>query len=163
MQPNPRLFHLLHRVHQSLFRVSDKILGQELGISTSQSAVLFYLKRRGGASMGDLAAAVGLKITSASGLIDRMEKKGLVSRRRSAADRRAVEVALTQSGRNMLLRAEPLVAASNAELAVKIGAVADVAAFASACESIISASEELYARTVSEPAEDQNPEIKQSL
>lgn len=145
---SPRMFHLLHRVHQALFRASDRILGQELGITTTQSAVLLYLKRRDSASMGELATAVGLKITSMSGLVDRMEKKGLVSRQRSIVDRRTMEIALTSEGRELLVLAEPLVAGSNEELVRKIATVADVGAFAAACDVIINASEDLYARSV---------------
>ena len=63
----PRLFHLVHRLHQALFQAGDRMLVQELGITSSQSAVLMFLDKFKGASMGELASAVGLKITSVSG------------------------------------------------------------------------------------------------
>lgn len=141
---DPRMFHLLHRVHQSLFRAGDKVLSEALGITTTQSAVLMFLKNADGASMGELAKAIGLKITSASGLVDRMEKKDLVVRRRSATDKRSIEIGLTANGRSVLAEAEPLVSSSNKQMLNKISEQGDVNAFVLACENIISAAEELY-------------------
>ncbi len=141
---DPRMFHLLHRVHQSLFRAGDKVLAEAFGITTTQSAVLMYLKHSDGAPMGELAKAIGLKITSASGLVDRMEKKGLVARRRSSSDKRSIKIGLTTKGRCVLAEAEPLVSASNKQMLKKIGEQGDVSAFVRACENIITAAEELY-------------------
>ncbi len=143
-QTNPRVFHLLHRVHQSLFRAGNKLLTDTLGISTTQSAVLMFLKQNDGAAMGDLADGVGLKITSASGLIDRMEKAALVVRRRSDIDRRSIQIELTDQGRAMLKKAEPLIQQANNSVLAQIGERYDVTAFAAACETIISEAERLY-------------------
>lgn len=143
---NPKLFHLLHRTHQALFRASGKMLGEELGISTSQSAVLLYLKRADNATMGDLAQAVGLTITSASGLIDRMEQKQLVLRQRSKSDRRIIRLSLTRTGRQILSKAEPLIKAANAVMLEKIGSDANVEIFTRACAAMIDAADELYSR-----------------
>lgn len=143
-QNNPRVFHLLHRVHQSLFRAGNKLLTDTLGISTTQSAVLMFLKQKNGVAMGDLADGVGLKITSASGLIDRMEKAGLVARRRSVTDRRSIQIELTDQGRAMLGQAEPLIQKANNSVLAQIGESHDLAAFAAACETIISEAERLY-------------------
>ncbi len=143
---SPKLFHLLHRTHQALFRASGKMLGDELGISTSQSAVLLYLKRADNATMGDLAQAVGLTITSASGLIDRMEQKQFVTRQRSKSDRRIIQLSLTKTGRQILSKAEPLVRAANAAMLEKIGSDDHVEIFARACEAMIDAADEVYSR-----------------
>lgn len=159
---NPKLFHLLHRTHQALFRASDKMLGDQLGISTSQSAVLLYLKHANKAAMGDVAQAVGLTIASASGLIDRMEKKKLVARQRSEFDRRSIQLALTDNGRHVLSEAEPLVKTANNALLEKIGNDADARAFSDACNAIIDAADGLFAEPGAEPSHSihrNNPEI----
>lgn len=140
----PRLFHLLHRTHQALFRASDKMLGEQLGISTSQSAVLLYLKHANKATMGDVAQAVGLTIASASGLVDRMEKKQLVARQRSETDRRSIQLVLTANGRRTLSQAEPLTKAANKALLNTIGSDEEAEHFAQACAAIIEASEKLF-------------------
>lgn len=148
----PRLFHLLHRTHQALFRASDKMLGDQLGISTSQSAVLLYLKHADKATMGDVAQAVGLTIASASGLVDRMEKKQLVARQRSETDRRSIQLMLTDNGRHTLSKAEPLTKAANTALLDKIGGDAEAEIFARACTAIIEASEKLFTEPGAEPS-----------
>lgn len=141
----PRLFHLVHRLHQALFRAGDRMLAEELGITTSQSAVLMFLDGRKRASMSDLASAIGLKITSVSGLVDRMEKKGLVERRRSDADRRSFHIELTDDGRTLTARAKPLVRQNNVHLLTLIGERADAEKFADVCETLIEAVEQHHA------------------
>jgi len=147
---NPKLFHLMHRTHQALFRASGKMLGEKLGISTSQSAVLLYLKRTDRATMSDVAQAVGLSITSASGLVDRMEKKQLVSRQRSKTDKRIIQLSLTPSGRQILSKAEPLIRNANAVLLEKIDSDTDVEAFLRVCNAMIVAADTIYAQPKSE-------------
>ena len=158
---NPKLFHLMHRAHQALFRASGKILGEQLGISTSQSAVLLYLKRATSATMSEVAQAVGLTITSASGLVDRMEKKHLVARERSKADRRIILLSLTQTGRHTLSKAEPLIKTANDTLLEKIGSEADIHAFTRACIAMIDGADELYSGLYSGPNAD-TPNSKQN-
>lgn len=50
----------------------------------------------------ELARRMYLHPATVVGLIDRLEKKGLVSRTRSQEDRRVVEIALTEQGRELL-------------------------------------------------------------
>lgn len=139
---NPRMFHLVHRLHQAMFRSGDKMLGEVLGISTTQSAVLMYLKSKDGAAMGELADAVGLKITSMSGLVDRMEAKGLLRRIRSETDRRSFSITLTAEGKSILKTAEPLISHNNAALVDALGDTITAAQFAEACENLIRAADQ---------------------
>jgi DNA-binding MarR family transcriptional regulator len=53
-------------------------------------------------TMRALAEAIGASPASATGIVDRMERRGLVRRLRDDADRRIVRVELTQSGRDLL-------------------------------------------------------------
>lgn len=75
---------------------SVEALGQEF--SFSQTMVLFALLNMHQASMHQLAQSLGLSKANASGLIDRLVKKKLVSRVRSAEDRRVVIIRLTPAG-----------------------------------------------------------------
>lgn len=138
---NPRLFHVVHRLHQALFRAGDQMLGEALGISTTQSAVLMYLKGKDGAAMGELAKAVGLKMTSMSGLVDRMEAKGLLQRVRSETDRRSFAIKLTSEGKGIIKTAEPMIAKNNAALLAAIGTEMTASQFAEACENLIRAAQ----------------------
>jgi DNA-binding MarR family transcriptional regulator len=48
--------------------------------------------------MGDLAEALDVSVASATGIVDRMERRGLVERGRGVGDRRVIMVSLTPSG-----------------------------------------------------------------
>lgn len=69
------------------------------GLRAQQAAVLLRCCRLPGASPSQLAVAVGTDTAGITGLLDHLEKHGLVSRRASPADRRAVLVEPTATGR----------------------------------------------------------------
>lgn len=93
--------------------------------------------------MSEVAQALGLTIASASGLIDRMEKKQLVARQRSESDRRSIQLVLTENGMRVQLMAEPLVKAANSNLIDSLGGDATAEMFGKACRAIIEASDGL--------------------
>lgn len=53
-------------------------------------------------SLGELGAELSLSPTSITRLIDRLEERGLVARKRSLNDRRRVDVLLLPAGRNLV-------------------------------------------------------------
>jgi DNA-binding MarR family transcriptional regulator len=64
--------------------------------------VLFTLDSEGPLPMSRLADAMDVSQASATGIVDRMEQRGLVERLRDDADRRVVRVALADGGRQTL-------------------------------------------------------------
>jgi DNA-binding MarR family transcriptional regulator len=64
--------------------------------------VLFLLENDGPLPMRGLAEAMDVSQASATGIVDRMEQRGLVERRRDEGDRRVVLVAVTDEGRNLI-------------------------------------------------------------
>jgi len=60
--------------------------------------VLMLLRARGPLTMTHLAELIDVSVASATGIVDRMEKKGVIVRRRSEEDRRVVEVLVNESG-----------------------------------------------------------------
>ncbi|MGQ9708208.1 MAG: MarR family winged helix-turn-helix transcriptional regulator [bacterium] len=74
-------------------------LGQEF--SFSQMMILLTLLRTYPISMNQLAQTLGLSKANASGLVDRLVKKGVIERFRSEEDRRVVLVQLTPAGAKM--------------------------------------------------------------
>ena len=71
-----RMFHLWHQG----------------GISLVQLSAANLLEAHGPISMGRLAESLGISVASATGIVDRMEDRGLVERRHDAGDRRIVMV-----------------------------------------------------------------------
>jgi DNA-binding MarR family transcriptional regulator len=64
--------------------------------------VLTVLDTDGPIPMRVLAESLDVSQASATGIVDRMEQRGLVTRQRDDDDRRVVRVALTDEGRNMV-------------------------------------------------------------
>lgn len=75
------------------------------GVSGAQLWVLAELHRRPGIRVTELARAMGVHQSTASNLIDPLEKRGLISRDRSSRDQRVVHLSLTRSGRDTVVRA----------------------------------------------------------
>jgi len=112
----PKIFHLIHMAHRALFRAADRLLAERHDITAAQNALLLYLEKNEGASMGAVAAAIGLKNAATSGLVDRMEHKGLIARRPSAQDRRSFELVLQPKGRAIAAESHALIHATNEHL-----------------------------------------------
>ncbi len=72
-----------------------------LGATLQTWRVLAALHERDGRRMGDLSETTSIEVSTLTRLVDGMEKKGLVSRRRDAADARAVTLHATPAGRRM--------------------------------------------------------------
>ncbi len=75
-------------------------LAEGSGMPSIHFFVLEHLAlNEGAASLGELLSALNLPKQSATYVIDRLEKDGLVERRMDKRDRRRFEVALTRKGR----------------------------------------------------------------
>ncbi len=61
-------------------------------------------KAEGPCRMGPLAALALQSLPAMTGIVDRLEEKGLVERRRDPEDRRSVIVVLTERGKDVLSR-----------------------------------------------------------
>jgi DNA-binding MarR family transcriptional regulator len=73
----------------------------EQEVSVIQTRLLGVLRDRR-PTMNELAKLLDLDKSSVTGLVDRAERRGLVERTRSASDRRAVLVDLTDGGRALV-------------------------------------------------------------
>jgi MarR family transcriptional regulator, lower aerobic nicotinate degradation pathway regulator len=71
------------------------------GISVTQTQLLGVLRDRT-PTMNELATLLGLDKSSATGLVDRAERRGLVRRIASSGDRRVVLVELADAGRALV-------------------------------------------------------------
>jgi DNA-binding MarR family transcriptional regulator len=83
-------------------------LMDECGLTGPQLAALREASRLGPVSSGALARAVHLSQPTVTGILNRLEKRGLILRSRGESDRRTVTVALTDLGREVLSRAPSL-------------------------------------------------------
>lgn len=75
---------------------SERLIRQ--GVSMIHLHVLWQLDEHGELTMSRIAELVGVSLSNATGLIDRMEERGLVERARLTDDRRVVHVRPTARG-----------------------------------------------------------------
>jgi len=73
-------------------------LAAELELSPAQCHVLHLIEPERPVPMGQLAATLACDASNVTGLVDRLESRGLVARRPSAGDRRVKVLVLTPSG-----------------------------------------------------------------
>jgi DNA-binding MarR family transcriptional regulator len=67
-------------------------------LTSLQAHAVLWLGHDGPLSMGVLAQRIGSPVPAATGVVDRLEKLGFISRDRTSEDRRVVQVALTETG-----------------------------------------------------------------
>ena len=72
------------------------------GLTLSQYGLLQGLSGRGTARMRDLADAAGVAPSTATRILDALERRKIVRRTRSREDRRSVTISLTSRGRRAL-------------------------------------------------------------
>ena len=71
-------------------------------LTFGQMRLLFLLSRRGPSPMSHVAEWLGVGLPAASGIVDRVERHGFVSRTHREDDRRIVECCLTDTGRELI-------------------------------------------------------------
>lgn len=75
------------------------------GLSRARLSALSVAVFRGPLTLGELAAAEGVRSATMTGIVNGLERDGLVRRRPHPIDRRAVSVEVTPAGRRLLERA----------------------------------------------------------
>lgn len=98
-----RLGFLIHDVSRLRRSAFDRCL-KPLNVTRSQWWVLAYLSREDGMTQSQLAIELDLGKVAVGGLIDRLEKTGLVRREADASDRRVNRVFLEPKSRQLITR-----------------------------------------------------------
>ncbi len=87
-----------------------KGMAREVGLTGPQLTVLKLLETFQDLSLSSLSERIRAQNSTVTGIIDRMEREGLVGRERSKSDRRVVYIKLTEKGAALAreVRVEPL-------------------------------------------------------
>jgi len=88
-----------------VLRVSSRAAERRVGLSAAQLFALHKLADGRALSLNELAERTFTHQSSVSVVVARLQGRGLVTRRRSSADGRRIELALTGAGRALLRRA----------------------------------------------------------
>jgi DNA-binding MarR family transcriptional regulator len=77
---------------------------EQLGVTSRQVTLLWLIREHPGLSLRELAAEERVSAPAVSGIVDRLEKAGLIERSRDTDDRRRVGLTLTEDGERLLKR-----------------------------------------------------------
>jgi DNA-binding MarR family transcriptional regulator len=75
-----------------------KELARQVDLTGPQLTVLKMLEGMGDISLSELSERIRAQNSTVTGIIDRMEREGLVTRARSTEDRRVIKIKLTDKG-----------------------------------------------------------------
>ncbi|MBW1835059.1 MAG: MarR family transcriptional regulator [Deltaproteobacteria bacterium] len=84
-----------------------KELNKKYQVSAPQLNCLLSLYENGPLPPSQIAKHIMVKSSTVTGIVDRLEQKGLVKRFRNSPDRRIITIELTDSGKNLAKNAPP--------------------------------------------------------
>jgi DNA-binding MarR family transcriptional regulator len=111
--PKPKLSNMareldrdLHAVRQIINRPIEAMI-ESGGLTGPQQSTMRVLVESDGLSLKDLSKELGLAHSTVSGIVDRLEKQGLVKRQTDEADRRLAKLVVTDQVRKFLRETWP--------------------------------------------------------
>ena len=93
-----------------LIRATDlhsRDLVKKTGLTTPQLLLLQSIKQNGEVSIRELALEISLSQATVTSILDRLENKKLVVRKRSTKDKRIVHAHLTAAGKKIIAKSPP--------------------------------------------------------
>jgi len=105
-----------HRTKEIIFSIRKlmqagefytKELNKKYQVSAPQLNCLLSLYENGPLPPSQIAKHIMVKSSTVTGIVDRLEQKGLVKRFRNSPDRRIITIELTGSGKNLAKNAPP--------------------------------------------------------
>lgn len=110
------LFQLNRRIRRSI----DVVMRNEAGITSQQAQILGAITH-GHASQYELEEELGVRRSTVSGIIDTMERNGLVERVANPRDKRTKTLVLTGQGQTLSARCNAIMSELDNRLASDLG------------------------------------------
>jgi DNA-binding MarR family transcriptional regulator len=117
---NASVGYMLRRAQLAVFADFGETFVQ-LNLRPGQFAALTVIDRNHGMAQSEICAALGIQRSNFVAVIHDLERRGLVRRTSSAADRRSKTLELTLAGRRVLERAAGLQRIHEARVARRLG------------------------------------------
>ena len=95
---------------------------QELGVSPLEGHVLTYLRSYAPTPIGELVRVFGIKQSTFTSVLDRLEEAGLLSREINREDRRSFLIHLSDRGRDLAEKLNRLLEALEDEIRQRVSA-----------------------------------------
>ena len=107
MDPHDMLFDYVDRFRS--FLPSGAWQGLARDLAKNDVLTLLHLHRVRSSRMGDLAAYLNAPLNTATGVVSRLQQRGLVERQHSPDDKRIVLISLTEKGSRLITPEETAV------------------------------------------------------
>jgi DNA-binding MarR family transcriptional regulator len=98
--------YLLARARYQAFRNYERHVGRPYDLKPVEFSILVLLQSNDDVSQVELAQAMGVAAPNMTGILHRLEARGLVERQRSESDKRKQFIVLTAQARSLLREAQ---------------------------------------------------------
>jgi len=88
--------------------INSKKLIKQIGLTGPQLLILQEVARRKEVTAGEIAKAISLSQATVTGILERMEKRELLTRTRNENDKRRIMIRLTKTGKKIIKNAPSL-------------------------------------------------------
>ena len=117
MLTDDRLIFLLFKAQNKLQNyLRSRLAAAGVRITAVQAGILFLLKQRDGRTMTELSQVLSTDNSAITGLVDRLEKSGLIVRKTAPNDRRAYLIDITPDGLEEMDKAKGVIRRVNEEI-----------------------------------------------
>jgi len=113
----------LHTIRQLLRRPFEAAI-VEGGLTGPQQSAMAALIRSDGLSLKELSGQLGLAHSTVSGIVDRLEKRGMVERRTDDRDQRATKITVTKQVREWVRDTMPALGIQPLDHALRVATLA---------------------------------------
>jgi DNA-binding MarR family transcriptional regulator len=111
---NDRFIYLVSMAQHTLRTYLNNLFSKQgVKITPPQATLLFLLQERDGRIMSELGQTIGVDNSAITGLVDRLEKAGLVIRKLNPDDRRSLLIYITPDGLKEAKKAEAIIRSVN--------------------------------------------------
>ena len=117
MLTDDRLIFLLFKAQNKLKNyIRSQLAAAGVRISVVQAGILFLLKQKDGRTMTELSHILSTDNSAITGLVDRLERSGFISREMLPNDRRAFLICITPDGLKEIDMAKVIIRRVNEEI-----------------------------------------------
>jgi DNA-binding MarR family transcriptional regulator len=101
MNSEMQLVELLRQINKEISKRLVPIF-REKKLSIAEISVLMRMNRPPACRASELAAMIGIPSSTVTGILDRLERRGLLERRRDPNDRRSILITITQKTKDFV-------------------------------------------------------------
>jgi DNA-binding MarR family transcriptional regulator len=121
MQKNDGLIQIISNINQVMKSyIKSEFTKKGINATPTQTAVLYLLEQKDGQKISDFASSLEVKNPVMTGVIDRMEKAGLIIRKLDPADRRIISIFITPQGREESAKAKLIIRRMNKKIELSL-------------------------------------------